>query len=86
MSIVTTFDSAALQEMISIRKEQRRIAGTITHGYAKQLMHRGDALRRQLKVMSVGDSIDHQLEVEISGEPCRCRTCLFERMVTLASR
>ena len=83
MSIVTTFDPAALQELISIRKEQRRICGTITGGYAKQLMHRGDALRKKLKVMSVGDAIDH--EVDLAGDKCRCRTCLLERMVTLAA-
>ena len=84
MSTVTTFDPAALQEMIFIRKEQRRICGAITNGYAKRLMYRGDALRKKLKVMSVGDAIDH--EQDLAGDPCRCRTCLFERMLTLAAR
>jgi hypothetical protein len=71
------FPTRSLTEMVQLRKQKQRIAGTITHGVYAALNAQEDRIRTKLGVMTIGDEIDHEQYLYINDETCECKTCQF---------
>ena len=72
--------TAALEQLRTIARQRRPLLGELSGGVVRALNRQEDAIRQRIGCLPIGDAIGHLLEVEISGDPCSCRTCRLDRI------